>query len=1195
MTFQSPQSKPSPAIRHTRHHRAIPQAIPALVFALLCILSSPALAQQYTGTIRGTVQDSSSGVIAGAEVTILHVATNATRTAVTAENGTYVVPQLQPGLYRVTVKRNGFKASTVDEIKIDVQQVREVDVTLEVGATTEMVTISASGTSVIETTSTTVNQAIENKRVVDLPLNGRNAFALASLGPGVLASTGGSSPSISGGRNATSEVAVDGITNVGAENNVSILDLAYTPSVDAVQEFSVQTNAFSAEFGRTGGGVINLVTKSGGNQFHWTLFEFHRNSALDANNFFSNRSGVGKGSFKRNQFGGNIGGPIFRDKTFFFFNYEGERRGQASVGTFTVPLQAWRDGDYRGLKNASGQDILIYDPLTTKADGTRDQISCNGVLNVICPNRQSAIARNLMKYWPQPNTIPTNVFTQQNNFIASGTSITNNNQIDARVDQVFTDKFRGFMRLSRRFAGESLPYNHYGNNATPNNAGPVQDTATTFAADSVYTFSPTLVMSLRYGFTRRISRRTPFSSGFDFTQLGFPSSIKAVADALEFPRFDINGVSSLGQETFNDLVIAPTTHSVVVGVTKTYARHTLKFGADYRKLMLNFTQLSQPAGQYTFNQSWTQRVFNSGSGTAGFGMATFLLGIPGSSNSTTAGGGTLSHDPSPASSSPYWGFYAEDSWRVTPKFTATLGLRYELDIPRTERYDRYGSFDFDVASPLRGQVPANPYFNSADLKGGVEFVTADNRRQVPTDKNNFGPRIGFAYTITPKTVVRGAYGISYSPSAYQAAGHTGSSGMIGFRTASQMIVSLDGRVPVAFLDNPFPSGFNLPTGTSLGASTRLGLSVGGGDGGVFPDTHSPYIQQWNLNIQRELPGNILFEAAYLGSKGTRLLNGESGLNYNQLPVSFLTLQPGFPNLDTQLNAQVPNPFFGIFTNPTSNLRFATVQRKQLQRPFPQYDAVQAFRTPFGFSIYHGATLKADKRFSNNLSFLVAYTWSKLIDDVSTTVNFLGQSSARQNVYDRAAERAISAQDIAHRFVTSFVYDLPFGNGKKLGKDVPTAVNWIIGGWQFNGIATFASGTPIIINQGANNVGIFNPSQRPMWNGSDPNLEGSKSEKIAQWFNRGAFVLSPAFTFGNAPRVMPNLRQDGEKNFDLSLFKNNFFHEGKWNAQFRAEFFNAFNRVRFAGPNGSVDNGAFGTVGSQGNGPRQIQLALKLIF
>jgi len=359
----------------------------------LCLTAS---GQQFTGTLQGTVRDSSGAVVPGVEIAVTNQSTNVTINMTTGANGNYIAPQLPPSVYSVTVKKSGFKTSILANIKLDVQQIREVDFTLDVGQTTETVSVSASGTAAIETSSSTVSQTIENKRIIDLPLNGRNPFSLATLSPGVIPAPG-SSPFISGGRNATSEVAIDGITNVNAENNVSILDFNYQPSVDAVQEFSVQTNSVSAEFGRLGGGVINLVTKSGSNQFHFTAFEFHRNSALDANNFFSNRAGVGKGSFKRNQFGGNVGGPVIKDKTFFFVNYEGDLRGQASVSTFTVPIQAWRNGDFRGLKNASGQDIIIYDPLTTKADGTRDQISCNGVLNVICPERQSVIARNLLK------------------------------------------------------------------------------------------------------------------------------------------------------------------------------------------------------------------------------------------------------------------------------------------------------------------------------------------------------------------------------------------------------------------------------------------------------------------------------------------------------------------------------------------------------------------------------------------------------------------------------------------------------------------------------------------------------------------------------------------------------------------------------------------------------------------------------
>jgi len=1161
-------SKPSPVMRLTLLN----------LMLLLTGLCVPARAQQFTGTLQGTVADSAGAVIPGAEVTITNQGTGVATTLTTGSSGNYSAPQLPPGLYRVTVKKQGFKTATVADIKLDVQQIRAADVTLEIGEASETVSVSASGTSAIETTSSTIAQTIENKRIVDLPLNGRNPFSLATMSPGVIPAPG-SSPFISGGRNATSEVTIDGISNVNAENNVSILDLNYTPSVDAVQEFSVQTNSVSAEFGRLGGGVINLVTKNGTNNLHWTLFEFHRNSALDATNFFTNRSGGKKGSFRRNQFGGNVGGPIIKNKTFFFVNYEGNRQGSASPASFTVPLPEWRRGDFSNLKNAAGQPIIIYDPLTTKPDPnnpgrfTRDPFPNN----IIPANRINPIAAKVMSYWPLPNTTPTNVNTQQNNFFATGTNISKSNKVDSRVDHNFSSNWRTFARFSIQFKDASNPFNHYGNLATPNNAGPTVNTAKSVAVDNVYTVNPTLFVNVRYGLNRKTNVRTPFSTGFDFTQLGFSPAIKAVADALEFPRFDVNGLSSLGQETFNDLGIFETTHTFNANVTKTYARHTLKMGMDYRKLMLNFLQLGQPSGQYSFNQSWTQRDPNQGASTAGFGLASLLIGVPSSGN--------ISHDPTPASSSPYWAWYFEDNWKVSPKFTVTLGLRYDLDIPRTERFDRYSVFDFNAPSPIADRVPANEFFTKAALRGAIRYVDADNRRQVPTDKNNFGPRIGFAYNFANHTVVRAAYGIYYAPSGFQAAGHTGSSGMIGYRTSSAMVVSLDGRTPIAFLDNPFPSGFNLPTGKALGSATNIGLGIGEG---VIPDPGTPYIQQWNLNVQRELPGKILFEVAYIGSKGTRLLNGESGLTQSQLPASFLSL-------GTKLQDQVPNPFFGIITNPSSSLRFATVSRGQLLRPYPQYTGINAFRVPYGFSIYHGGTLKADKRFSNGLSFLAAYTWSKLIDDVSTTVNFLGQAGARQDAYNRAAERSIGTQDIAHRFVSSFVYDLPFGHGKRFGKDWHPVINWVVGGWQFNGIATFQSGVPIIINQGANTVGLFNPSQRPTWNGSDANLSGSKDDKLKQWFNRSAFSLTPAFTFGNAPRVMPNLRMDGDKNFDLSLFKNHYFNEGKWNVQFRAEFFNAFNRVRFAGPNGTVDNAAFGTVSGQGNGPRQIQFALKLIF
>jgi len=1151
----------------------------ALSVVLLAGFVSPARAQQFTATIQGIVLDATSAVVPGADVSVINISTNDVRHVMTARDGAYVVPQLKPGSYRVVVELAGFKTATVDEIKLDVQQIRAVDVRLDVGGTSETMTVAAT-LAPVATVSSTISQTIENKRVVDLPLNGRNPFSLATLSPGVIPAPG-SSPFISGGRNATSEVTIDGISNVNAENNVSILDLNYTPSVDAVQEFSVQTNAVGAEFGRLGGGVINLVTKSGTNQFHGTAFGFLRDDALDANNFFSNRAGIKKGSFTRKQFGGNTGGPIRRGRTFFFVNYEGLRQGAANVGTFTVPLPEWRLGDFSNLKNAAGQPIIIYDPLTTRPDPgnpgrfTRDPFPNN----VIPANRINPIARKLMQYWPLPNATPANVNTGANNFTIAGTSVNKSNQIDSRVDHEFNAGWRAFLRFSSLFNAPSRPFNAYGNLATPTNAGPTDSSARSLSVDNLYTMNSTLLLNVRYGLNHRLVRRSPFSSGFDITELGFPNSVKQVAtmQALEFPRFDINGLSSLGQETFNDLVIDPTTHSFNVNATKVLSRHTLKMGADYRKFLLNFLQFGQPSGQYGFSQSWTQRDPNQGSSTAGFGLASLLIGVPDS--------GSISHDPTPASASSYWGFYLQDDWKVSPKLTINLGYRYDFDVPRTERSNRLSFFDFDARSPIAALVPANPFFDPRNLTGAIDFVTPDHRRQTPTDLKHFGPRVGFAYSLTDKTVVRSAYGIYYLASAMQAAGHTGSAGMVGYRTTSSMIVSLDGRTPIASLDNPFPNGYNLPTGSSLGSSTFLGLGIGEG---VFIDYRSPYMQQWNVNVQRELPGRIVFEAAYIGSKGTRLLAGESGVPLSQLPESFLSL-------GTQLQDQVPNPFFGIITNPSSPLRFETVARGRLLRPYPQYNGVNAFRVPYGSSIYHGATFRADKRFSNGLSFLTGYTWNRLIDDVSTTVGFLGQASTRQNAYDLKAERAIGSQDIRHRLVSSFVYELPFGSGKRFGQHWNAAANRVLGGWQINGIVTFQSGLPLIVTQGQNNVGLFNPTQRPTWNGNDANLSGSTNDKLAKWFDTSAFAITPAFTWGNTPRVMPNLRADGVKNFDLSLFKNNSFDGGRFNAQFRAELFNAFNRVQFNPPATRVDSSDFGVVSSQANGPRQVQLSVKLMF
>src|SRR5262245_15499132 len=1177
-----------------------------LILTLLLVgFGLPARAQQFTGTIQGVVQDSNGAVVAGAEVTITNQNTNVAINLATGSNGHYIAPQLPPGVYKVTIKKSGFKTVTIADIKVDVQQIRATDVTLDIGQTAETVSVSASGATALETTSTTMAQTIENKRIVDLPLNGRNPFALATLSPGVIPGQG-ASPWISGGRNATSEVSIDGVSNVGPENNSSILNLIYTPSVDSVQEFSVQTNTVSAEFGRTGGGVINVITKSGTNNLHLTAYEFLRNNKLNANNFFNNRAGrradgseiAPRPVVQRNQFGGNIGGPILlpklydgRNRTFFFFAMEAQIQRAAATTTGTMPLNEWRQGNFSNLKNANGQPIIIYDPLTTRAnpnfDSSRPASATNPQFirdpfpnNIIPASRVSPIARNLMQYWPQPNQTPNNANTQVNNFIASGKSINDNQRLDLRIDHVIKDNWR----LSSRFSesgSESVPFNGFGNIATSSGDGPSKGRVYSFTQDHTYTFSPSLLLNARYGFGRTRTDRLPFSAGFDISTLGFPAYVKnaAALQALEFPRIDVNGVSSLGQATFTDLIIIPMNHQFNLSMTKTTSRHTFKFGMDYRKLMINFLQLGQPSGQYSFDARWTQLDPNNSSSVAGFGMASLLLGIP--------SGGSMSHDPTPASSSSYWGWYFQDDWKLTPKLTMTLGLRYELDVPRTERYDRLSVFRLNLPSPLAGKVPANPFFDGSKLIGAMDFVNSDDRRQAPTDKNNWGPRFGLAYRLDNKTVVRSAYGIYYSPSALQAAGHTGTAGMDGFSSTTNFVTSLDGRIPTTFIDNPFPNGFNFPTGRSLGASTFLGQGI---SASLFLDDASPYMQQWNLNAQRELPKDILFEVGYIGSKGTRLIDGEGGgVTLNQLPTSFFAQS-------TSLQTLVANPFVGLIPYPTSTLAAAQTQRGQLLRPYPQYTGLGSFRKPQGNSIYHALTLRADKRFSKDLSLLVAYTKGKLIDDVAQTVNFLGPAGNKQDAYNRRAERAVSTQDVAQRLVIGYVYELPFGKGKALFGDAPNLVDKIIGGWQINGITTLSSGTPLIITQSQNNTGIFSPGQRPNWTGQSARVEGgSTNDRINKWFDTTQFKASDSFTFGTTPRTMPDVRNPGTKLWDISLFKNNYFGgEKNYNMQFRVEMFGAFNTPQFNGPGTQVGSSNFGVIGGAG-GARQIQLALKLIM
>lgn len=1144
----------------------------------LCI--SLCIAQTTTGTIQGQVSDPSSASVPDAKVTIRNEQTGVIQTLNTNADGRFVQPYLLPGQYEINVEKAGFQRYVRSGIRLEVQQNVALDVQLPVGDSSTIIEVAAA-TPLLSTNTSSLSTVISNKQITDLPLNGRNPFSLATLTPGVVPGDG-STPWISGGRNASSEITIDGTSVIVPENNVSVNETGYTPSVDTVEEFSVVTNSLAAEYGRTGGGVINVATKQGTNEFHGVLFDYLRNSKLDANNFFANRAGQKLGAFQRNQFGGTLGGPLSipglyngKNRTFFFLSEQSTLTRSQSILTTTVPLPEWQRGDFSNLRNAAGQQIKIYDPLKVNPDGSREQFPDN----IIPQDRIDPVARQLLSYFPAPNTTPSNPFLQTNNFTAAGKSSGDEHRFDTRIDHNISERFRIFGRASYS-TSSGLPVNFFGNLGT-SSGGSSSTTRHNYVLNGIYSFNPTTILNTSYGFTRFYTLSQPISQGFDPTTLGLPTYLRdqAATQNLEFPRFNINGITSLGQDTYTSLRMVPNSHVARADVTKVFAKHTIKFGGEYRKYLLNFMQLGQPSGRFEFNQGFTQEIYNQASPTSGFGFASFLLGLPND--------GAISHDPMPASSSSYMGFFVQDDWRVTQSLTFNIGLRYDVDIPRTERYNRYSYFDINASSPIAGLVPGYP-----DLKGAMRFTDADHRRQTPTDLNNWGPRFGFAWKIDSNTVMRGAYGLMYAGSMMQAAGSSGSAGMEGYRGTTPVIGSLDGgRTPATRLYNPFPNGFNLPRGAvdsaNGGASTNLGLSIGES---FFNDYVNPVIQQWNFSLQRQLPGDFVIEAGYNGSKGNHLIDGEGGMTYNQLPPEYLAL-------GSSLNDLVKNPFYGVITNPSSALSKETVLRSQLLRAFPQYTALNASRKPQANSIYHAFTLRAEKRYRSGLNLLISFTGGKLIDDSSQVVTFLGPAGLKQNFYDRAAERSISAQDVSRRLVVSAVYDLPFGKGRRFFSNMNGITDAFLGGWQANGILTLQTGTPVIITQNQNNTGLGTASQRPNNNGTSAHKSGgSTDERLSEWFDISVFSFAPAFTFGNVSRTLADVRNPGIKNLDASLFKS-FRLTERMNLQFRAEAFNLTNTPQFGRPGSQLGSSDFGVISgyASGQAPRQIQMALKLIF
>ena len=1148
---------------------------------LLCALlaASPIHGQTIKASISGIVTDATGAVISGVKVTVTDLDRSLNYLANSNETGFYVVPELNPGRYRITAEMTGFRSFVLDGLPLQTQQKATVNITLEVGVVTEKVEVSATA-QVVESSSSTLSTVVENKKIVDLPLNTRNVFSLMRLVPGVVPSTPNSDSdfftgahrySVNGGRESLTDVQVDGISALAQSDIPGIYATSSNPSVEGVQEFRLQTNAFTAEYGRSGGGLVTMVTKSGTNEFHGSLFEFLRNSKMDSNTWQANRAGNRLPALQQNQFGGSVGGPVIKNKTFFFFVYEGRRVNSTAFGQWTVPTQLERQGDFSQTRNAAGGLRVIYDPFSTRPDPNRPGFYLRDPLpgNRIAPTRIDPVASRVIKYWPEPNQ-PGQPNTNALNLGVRASFLSPTDRYEAKGDHIFSERKRMFVRYAR-FKQTSADYDYWKNKATPVN-GVMMWGSDTGTVDYTQTIGSATVFNGRIGINRFDAFRPSFSYPFDVSQeFGWPAAISTVIQQTSVPKFPeigVQDVATLGGVQGAYYISANTQYTGVANLSQVRGRHNFKTGFEARYFYLGFAQYSSTPS-INFSRTMSQGPDpRSPSEAGGYGFASFLFGA--------ADSGALAHVPKPYNYNKYYAIYCQDDFKVNRRLTLNLGLRWEMETGVAEKYDRLTGMDVASRNPISDKV-------RFDVFGGYIFPNQGlPQKGIRALENKLNPRLGVAYEINPKTVIRAGYGIFYGVPPFAATnGFTGAP----FSSSTPMLASLDGITPNDLFRNPFPTlNWNLPPGSSQGLLAQVGQSLSTG----WPQAlKTAYNQQWNFTIQRELARNTVLELAYAGNRGTKLDVGELvGPDMNQL-------RPELVKPESNLLDLVPNPFYGYIT--VGALAQPTVQRAQLLKPYPHFGSVRPKSTAWGNSNYHAFQTRFEKRFGGGTSFAAAYTFSKVISDGSDgRWNDATQPAGGRirSWYCRACDRAISSYDVKHRLVLNFTYEMPFGKGKAVGSNWNRPLDAVLGGWQMNGILTLASGQPIVITQASNTSFTFGGFQHPDSTGVSADLGDAKT--LARWFDFSQFRVAQSYDLGNMGRVHPSIRQDSTRVMDFSLFKM-FNITEQWKLQFRAEAFNLANTPVFSKPDANIQSATVGQVTSQNNPPRQVQLALKLTF
>jgi hypothetical protein len=1123
---------------------------------VLLALCHAGFAQDTGANLLGIVRDEGGAVVNGATVSATNLGTNAQTTGKSNEQGEYLLLNLQPGTYTLSVSAQGFTRYEQKGIHLDLNQHATQDVALQIGSVQQTVSVDAD-VSGIETESSQVSDEVNGKSLRELPLNARNPYQLVSLIPGFAGSTGddynSNSFSVNGTRQGYTDVLVDG-SPAGFPTVNGNAGIGVFPSIDAIGEYRVLAQNYPAEYGRTAGGIVNVVFKAGSNQFHGTLFEFIRNNDLDSNDYFSNMHDKPLPAFHRNQFGGILTGPIIHDKTFFLLSTELLRQNAFQSVTATVPTDLQRQGDFSQTFGANGKLVTIYNPFSTRPNPNgpgyiRDPFPNN----VIPSNLLSAVAQKAIAYYPEPNTVG-NPITNANNYFANGSTVTQTTAWDVRVDHNLTSRQKLFARYSNRYYSSAPNPLFPKQDAVAEGLINGEDYARGFTLGHTLTINEKTLLDTRLGFSRTLYNYLNTSLGFQASTLGLPDTLDNAGGTPTFPVFSPAGYTGLGNN--GNRHNAFMTYSLLSSLTMIRGQHTFKIGFDGRLIRVNDHESADASGNFSFGTNFSQGPDpNAASANTGNGIASLLLG--------TGTGDLIQAYKNDASQSYYFAEYLQDDWRVNHKLTLNLGFRYDLDTPRTERFNRMNYFDPTALSPLSAELPG--------LSGGLQFVGTDghSRYQYRADTNNLAPRIGFSYAALPSTVIHGGAAIVYGPSAQAAAGTVGP---YGFRVQNSWVSTLDGITPFNTLDNPFPSGFQPPPGAAAGLLT----GVGGQIEGVLRNTPTPYAIQWDLDIQHTLSKDSTIDVAYVGNRGRKQQQSrEGGIDFDQLPVSYLSL-------GSQLEASVANPFYGVIT--TGSLKQPTTSRGQLLRQFPQFTSMLPLFLSGGNTQYDALQIRVNKRFGQGLQVQASYVLAKNYDN----------GTNHQNSFDPMADFAISSQDIHQRFVASYIYQLPIGRGQRFGNHLSHWEDLAVGGWQVNGITTIQGGTPLQIGASNSLSGFDFQTLYANTNFQKASLSGDIHKRLNAYFNTSDFSQPAPFTLGNGPAYYSNLRSPGLDSTDLALFKE-FSAVEQLKVQFRAEMFNAFNHVQFGSPDTGVTDAAFGQITSQANSPRQIQFGLKLLF